>query len=230
MPNNSYKIKELFSEKAPREKLIEDGLDSLSNAELLAMIFVTGTRYENVIELSNRIFKEYGSRSITGIKDIHKAIELLGIGTAKACQLISVFELGRRFYLEESLRMPTIRDPEDVFELHKSMSSLKKEELRALYLNSRQRVIHEELISLGNENTNIVSPKEILHPAVEILARGIILVHNHPSGSIEPSIEDIEFTKKMKSACDLLGVNLLDHIIIGANNFFSFKVEKYIEI
>lgn len=221
--SQNYKFSDKFSTKGPREKLIDNGPDALSNAELLAIIFVTGTRDENVLELSNRVIKDYGSRSIINIKDVGKAIELIGLGRSKACQLVATFELGRRYYLEQSSRMPTIRGPEEVFKIMSHMSKLKKEELRAIYINSRQKIIREELISLGNENMNIVSPKEILQPAVELMAKGIIIVHNHPSGEVEPSDSDIKFTEKMAVAAEILGIGLVDHLIIGNENYYSFS-------
>lgn len=220
--HTGYSFKQIYSDSLPREKLIEFGPDGLSNAELLAIIFMTGTRSENVLELSNRVIKEYGSRSITEVKDTSKIMDLLGLGQSKAAQVIAVFELGRRFFREQSQRLPVIRDPEDVYKLLEHMTRLKKEELRALYLNSRQVVIREELISLGSENMNIVSPKEIIHPAVELMAKGIIIVHNHPSGELKPSEEDKVFTNNLKEACNIMQVQLLDHLVISSGGYLSF--------
>ena len=223
--HTGYSFKQIHSDSLPREKLIEFGPDGLSNAELLAIIFMTGTRSENVLELSNRVIKEYGSRSITEVKDTSKIMDLLGLGQSKAAQVIAVFELGRRFFREQSQRLPVIRDPEDVYKLMEHMTRLKKEELRALYLNSRQVVIREELISLGSENMNIVSPKEIIHPAVELMAKGIIIVHNHPSGELKPSEEDKVFTNNLKEACNIMQVQLLDHLVISSGGYLSFATD-----
>lgn len=224
----NYEFQDIKSGYGPREKLIERGPDVLTESELLAIIFVTGTRSENVLELSNRILKEYGSRSISNIRDVGHAIDVLNIGRSKACQLVSMFEIGRRFYKEQTGRMPKIKDPEDVYQLLKNMGNLKKEELRALYLNSRQNLVREELVSLGNENMNIVTPKEIIQPAVEILARGVIIVHNHPSGEPNPSDQDIKFTRRIQEACEIMGIEFLDHIIIGDERFTSLKIEGII--
>lgn len=217
-----YQLKNISQDKRPREKLIHDGPDILSNEELLAIIFVTGTRNEDVLSLSKRVFQEYGTRSILNIKDVGKVMGMLGLGKSKACQLVSLFELGRRFYQEQSSRMPTIRTPEDVYNILRNLEKQKKEELRALYINSRQKVIREELISLGSENMNIVSPKEILQPAIEILARGILIAHNHPSGDNTPSEEDVLFTKRLIEGCEIIGIEFLDHIVIG-NGYMSMK-------
>lgn len=223
--HTGYSFKQIHSDSLPREKLIEFGPDGLSNAELLAIIFMTGTRSENVLELSNRVIKEYGSRSITEVKDTSKIMDLIGLGQSKAAQVIAVFELGRRFFREQSQRLPVIRDPEDVYKLLEHMTRLKKEELRALYLNSRQVVIREELISLGSENMNIVSPKEIIHPAVELMAKGIIIVHNHPSGELKPSDEDKIFTNNLREACNIMQVQLLDHLVISTGGYLSFAMD-----
>ncbi len=199
----------------PREKLATLGADKLTNAELLALVFITGTRNESVLELSARCLKEYGSRSITNIRNLDQAREILNLGNAKACQLIAIFELGRRFFKETNTRMPIIRGPEDVYKLYSWMQNLKREELRALYLNTRQRLVHEEIISIGNfDQINVFIPS-IIQPAIEMMTKNIILVHNHPSGQTSPSIQDIECTKHIIKAAKLMDLNILDHIIIG---------------
>lgn len=220
-----YSFKEIHADNLPREKLYKYGPDKLTNAELLSIIFVTGSREENVLELSNRVIKEYGSRSITEARSVENVVNILGIGQAKAAQLVAVFELGRRFFREQSQRLPVVRDPADVFELLSQLGKQKKEELRALYLNTRQVVIREELLSLGSENMNIITAREIIQPAVELMARGLILVHNHPSGIAEASDEDIEFTTKVKDACRLMQIQFLDHIIIADDKYYSFSEE-----
>lgn len=222
---SNYSIKQLPADKQPRERLIDRGPDTLSNSELLAIIFGTGTRNEGVLDLASRVIKEYGSRSITEIRDVNKAVDLLGLGKVKACQLISCFELGRRFFREDIGRLPTIRDPKDVYELLPGMRRLKKEEIRGLYLNSRQKLIHEETISVGSLNTNIIEPRDIFQPAIEFSALAVILVHNHPSGDPAPSDEDIAFTKRILDAGKILGVQLLDHIVVARNGFVSIRNE-----
>jgi len=221
--NSKYSIKQLPADKQPRERLIANGPDSLSNSELLAIIFGTGTREESVLELSARVIKEYGSRSIAEIRDVGNAMDLVGLPKVKACQLVSCFELGRRFYKEDMGRMPTIRDPQDVFELLPEMRRLKKEEIRGLYLNSRQRLVHTETISVGNLNTNIIEPRDIFQPAIELSALAVIIVHNHPSGDPKPSDEDIRFTNRIVDAGKILGIQLIDHVIIARNDFSSLK-------
>jgi DNA repair protein RadC len=222
---HGYRFREIYGDNLPREKLQKSGPDKLTNSELLSIIFVTGTRAENVLELSSRVIKEYGSRSITEARDVSKVMEVLGIGQAKASQLIAIFELGRRFFREQSQRLPVVRDPSDVYELLKQLGKQRKEELRALYLNTRQVVVREELISLGSENMNIVTAREIIQPAVELMSRGLILVHNHPSGVLEASDEDIDFTSRIGQACKLMQIQLLDHIIIAEFGYLSLSEE-----
>lgn len=212
---NRYEIEFIRSLKPPREKLLEDGPDTLTNAELLANVFITGNRDEDVLELSNRCIKEYGSRTIAGVRSVDRVQEILGLGKVKACQLVSIFELGRRFFQETNARMPMIYGPEDVFKYYEFMGSLKREEVRAIYLNARQRVIHEELIAIGSVDKVDITPQVVLQPAVELLAKSFIIIHNHPSGETEPSEEDLALTKKMKKAAALLGIKMLDHVIIG---------------
>ncbi len=214
-----YSVKQYPSDKQPRERLINLGPDSLSNAELLAIIFGTGTRDEGVLDLASRVIKEYGSRSITEIRDVNRAMDLVGLQKVKACQVVACFELGRRFFKEDSGRLPTIRGPEDVFGFCQDMCRLKKEEVRGLYLNSRQKLVHTETISIGNLNTNIISPRDIFEPALEFSALAVIVVHNHPSGDPTPSEEDISFTKRLKDAGKILGIQLLDHVVVGRESF-----------
>ena len=213
--NNKYNFKNILKNKeGPREKLIENGPDLLSNSELLAIIFNVGTRNENVLELSARCLKEYGARSIVSLKKVDEAQEALKITQLKACQLVALFELGRRFFKEDIGTIPKIRGPEDVFRLFSFMGRLKREEFRALYINSRQRLIHEELISIGGISEVKVFIKNVVQPAVELAITGVIVIHNHPSGELSPSIQDITFTKKLKKAMKLLDLELLDHLII----------------
>ena len=219
--DKKYSVKQLPTDSRPRERLISLGPDSLSYSELLAVIFGTGTRSEGVVELSARVIKEYGSRSITEIRDVNRAIDLIGLPKVKACQLVSCFELGRRFFREDTGRLPTIRDPKDVYDLCQDMGRLKKEEIRGVYLNSRQKLIHIETISIGNLNTNIVQPRDIFQPAIELSALAVIVTHNHPSGELSPSKEDLSFTKNLKDAGKILGIQVLDHLIISKNGYRS---------
>ncbi len=217
------RLKELPEEKKPREKLIRYGPDILRIPELVSIILNTGYRDENVLELSHRIIKEYGSRAIASENNVGRLMEILGIPPVKACQIIACFELGRRFFQEEPGKMPTIRGPEDVYLYLEDMRKLKKEQFRGLYLNARNKVIHDEVISIGTLTANLVHPREVFQPAIEYLACGVIVAHNHPSGDPEPSEDDLEITRKLASVGKTMDIELLDHIIIGSKTYVSLK-------
>jgi DNA repair protein RadC len=218
-----YTIQALPSELRPRERLFEQGPDVLKHAELLAIIFNTGHKGEGVLELASRILSEYGSKAITRERSVERLMGELGIGQLKASQIIACFELGRRFYQEDSGRMPSIRGAEDVYEYLKDMSRLKKEVLRGLYLNVRNKLIHDEVISIGTLTNILVHPREVFGPAIEFSAAALIVAHNHPSGGLELSSEDKEVTKRLKEAGKVLGIPLLDHVIIAKKSYFSSK-------
>ena len=223
MTKDIYKIPEMPFEKRPRERLIESGPDVLKNFELLAIILGTGYRGEDVLTLASRILQEYGSKAITKERSVNRLMDELGIPKVKSCQIIACFEIGRRFFMEDTGKMPTIRDAEDVYEYLKEMSKFKKEQFRGLYLNSRNKLIYDEVISLGTLNANLVHPREVFQPAVEFSAAAIILAHNHPSGDPEPSEDDLEITKRLVEASKIMGLEILDHLIIGGNKFVSLK-------
>jgi len=222
---NGYRIslKELPEEKKPREKLIRYGPDVLRIPELVSIILNTGYRDENVLELSQRIIKEYGSKAIASEKNVGRIMETLGIPIVKACQIVACFELGRRFFQEQPGKMPAIRGPEDVFIYLEDMKKLKKEQFRGLYLNARNKVIHDEVISIGTLTANLVHPREVFQPAIEYLACGVIVAHNHPSGDPDPSEDDLEITRKLASVGKTMDIELLDHIIIGSKRYVSLK-------
>ncbi|MBA7676834.1 hypothetical protein ES703_85079 [subsurface metagenome] len=217
------KFKELPEGQKPREKLIKYGPDVLKNAELIAIILNTGYREETVLELSHRIIKEYGSKAITQEKDVGRLMETLGIPPVKACQIVACFELGRRFFKEEPGRLPTIRSPEDAYLYLEDMKRLKKEQFRGLYLNTRNKIIHDEIISIGTLTANLVHPREVFQPAIEYLAVGLIMAHNHPSGDPSPSKDDLKVTRQMVEVGKTMAIDVLDHIIIGNKTYVSLK-------
>lgn len=226
---HKYQIQEKIQEqKQPREKLIEQGPDTLKNAELLAILINTGYGGESVLELSSRILQEYGSKAIIKEKNVNRLIDDLGIPPVKACQIIACFELGRRFFMEDTGRMPTIRSSEDVFNYTKEISKFSKEQFRGLYLNSRNKLIHDEVVSIGTLTANLVHPREVFQPAIEFLAAAIILVHNHPSGDPEPSEDDITVTKQLIQVSKIMGFEILDHIVVGKERYVSMRDRKII--
>lgn len=226
--NKIYNIKALPEEKRPREILIDKGPDVLKNYELLAIVLNTGYKDESVLELAHRILQDYGSKAITKEKGVARLMQEVGVPEVKACQIIACFELGRRFFMEDTGRMPTIQGPEDVCKYLEDMKKLKKEQFRGLYLNSRNKLIHDEVISIGTLNANLVHPREVFSPAIEFASAGVILAHNHPSGDTEPSEDDLTITKRLVEAGKLFGIEILDHIIITKDEFFSFKEKRLI--
>lgn len=219
------KIKDLPDTDKPREKLAEYGPTNLSTKELIAIVLGTGTKNEDVLAMSERIIKEYGERSLTMMTDPKRVATDLDIPLIKASQLVACGELGRRFFSRNQNGLATIRVAEDVYEYTKDMRDLPREHLRGIYLDTHQRVIHDEVIFIGTINSNIVHPREILKAAIEYNAAAFILVHNHPSGVATPSASDIEVTKQLIEAGKIIGINLLDHIIVTKDSFKSIEAD-----
>jgi DNA repair protein RadC len=219
------KIRDLPLESQPREKLIKRGPEILSIQELLAVILNVGSKSEDIGEMSQRIIREYGERSILAEKDPSKLSQDLNIPLIKACQIVACGELGRRFYEKNSSGFTVIRTAKDVYEYLRDMHTLPKEHLRGLYLNSHNRIIHDEVISIGTINTNIVHPREVFRPAIEYSAAAMILAHNHPSGNPAPSQQDIDITDQLIQAGKIIGIHILDHVIVTKETFVSIKAQ-----
>lgn len=215
------RVRDLPTEEKPREKLLQLGPKALSVTELVAVLFGVGTRKEEVMAMSRRLLKEYGEKAMVNETDPTKLSELLNIPPSKACQLVACFELGRRYFSSSGGKAVFVRNAHQAYEYLKDIGSGKKEQLRGLYLNSRHEVIHDEVISVGSLTANIVHPREVFQPAVSYGAVAVIIAHNHPSGSIEPTSADIDVTTQLIHAGKALGIDLLDHIIITESNFKS---------
>lgn len=216
-------------EERPQERLIKNGGHSLSNGELLAVILRTGTQKENIINICSRIFSEYSLKQLSQA-NIAKLTEIHGIGDAKAAQMSAVFELARRLesFVEEPKRK--IRSPGDVYSmLYPKLRELKKERLTTLHLNTKNEVLREEVVSIGSLNANIVHPREVFRSALMEASASVILTHNHPSGDPSPSREDIAVTKKLVEGGKILGIEVLDHVIIGDGRYVSLKDEGYLD-
>ncbi len=221
-------IKTLPTEERPREKLIKYGSKTLTNSELLAIILRTGNKKESVLELSNKFFKKYNIKSLSRLKT-STLEKQLGIGDAKACQIMACFELGKRLSSFKEDKQPQIKNAKDVAKLFiPEMSNLEKEHFKGIYLDSRKRIIKQENIFIGSLNESVVHPREIFKIALDENAAAIILLHNHPSGDSSPSSFDIKITKELIKAGELLGIQILDHIIIGGGKYFSFKEKELI--
>lgn len=216
------RVKDLPDEERPREKMLDGGAESLSQAELVAVLWGVGTRKEEVLAMAKRTFQEYGERAVFSGTDPNELAVTLDIPLTKACQLIAAYELGRRAYATSRAGYPIeIRTPRQAYEYFREMGMNSKEQLRGLYLGSRHQVVRDEIISIGSLTSNIVHPREVFQPAVEYGAVAVIVAHNHPSGSLEPSTADIEATRQLRAAGKILGIDLLDHLIITASDHRS---------
>jgi DNA repair protein RadC len=214
-------VRDLPSHEKPREKLIEQGGESLSLQELLSVLLNVGTKKEGILEMSSRIIREYGEKNIITEKNPQRLSEMLSIPLIKATQLVAAIELGRRLFDRSPHTAPVIRNAQDVFDYAEGMRSLSKEYLRGIYLNTHYKVMHDEIISIGTIDASIVHPREVFKPAIERSAVGVVLVHNHPSGELEISEQDVAVTLQLQKAGALLGIELLDHVIVSSYGFIS---------
>ena len=215
------RIRDLPEDEKPREKLIKHGTSSLSNSELLAVILNAGTKKEGVLEMAQRIIKDYGEGGLMSQRNPHSLVKDLDIPLGKALQIVACSELGRRFFQKNYSSLPTIRTASEVYDYVSDMHYLSKEHLRGIYLNAHYKVIHDEIISIGTVDANIIHPREVFKPALEHSAVALILVHNHPSGVTTPSEADVAVTLQLINAGKLLGVDLIDHVIVTKDSFLS---------
>lgn len=218
-------IKDMPTEDKPREKLAHYGPSALSVQELVAVILTTGTKKEGVMSMASRIIKDYGEKTLAGQRDAAAMAKDLDIPLIKAMQIVACAELGRRFF-DKSISGPqTIRTAKDVYDYLYDMRNLPKEHLRGIYLNTHHRIVHDEVISIGTINGNLIHPREVFKPAIEHGAAAVILAHNHPSGIVTPSQADIEITKHIIEVGKIIGIPVVDHVIIVADKFISIDVE-----
>ncbi len=215
------KIRDLPEDEKPREKLLKHGVSALTTSELLAVVLNTGTKKEGVLEMSGRIIKDYGEGGILSQKNPIMLSKDLDIPMGKSMQIIACAELGRRFFEKNNLSTTSIRTAREVYEYTRDMANLSKEHLRGIYLNAHYKVIHDEIISIGTVDANIIHPREVFKPAIEHSAVALILVHNHPSGVTTPSEADLNVTAQLVEAGKFLGVDLIDHVIVTKDSFAS---------
>ena len=224
----SFSIKNWSQDDQPREKLLHKGKAALSDAELVAILIGSGTRNESAVDLCKRILaKANNNLSELGKLSIKQLMEFKGIGEAKAISIAAAMELGRRRRGEEALDQDKITSSSSVFELMQPiLGELPHEEFWIIYLNNSNKVIKKDQLSKGGITGTLVDVRLVMKNAIELGATGIILVHNHPSGSLEPSIADKKLTAKLKVAGESLDIKVLDHIIITEARYFSFADEE----
>ncbi len=217
---SNQKIKDLPKIERPREKLIQYGPARLSNSELLAIILRSGKKGENVIDLANKILKKFKTENLPATS-FDELKSFPGLGPVKACEILACFELGRRLLKGKVAGL--YLKPEDVWKELRDIRDHKKEHFVIFFLDSRNQEIKREVISVGSLNANLVHPREVFEPAVKNLAAQVILAHNHPSGDAEPSEDDLKLNKRLVEAGEILGIQVIDHIIITKNGYLSFK-------
>lgn len=224
-PESGFSIRDLAPQERPREKMIQNGSAALSNAELLAILIRTGTRDYSALDLANRILalSEEGLGHL-GQCSVEDLAAVNGIGPSKACQILAGVELGRRMTRARLLNPRVLNHPREVAAyLVEDMKDLRQEWFRILLLNNRKQVMSYETISVGTLNASLVHPRDVFEKAIRKNASTMILVHNHPSGNPSPSNEDRLLTKRLTEAGALMGIEVIDHVIVGNGSYYSFK-------
>ncbi len=223
-------IKNWASDDRPREKLLNKGIDSLSDAELIAILIGSGNRKESAVELSKRILSETQNNLNSLAKlNVNELQKFKGIGEAKAISIIAALEIGKRRKISEVIERKKIRNSKDIFQIfgHK-LGDLPYEEFWLILMNRANKIMEIKKISSGGVSGTVIDIKIILKAAIEKTASSIIVCHNHPSGNTKPSNSDISITKKLKDACKTIDVSLLDHVIVSYSNYYSFADEGII--
>lgn len=224
-------IKNWATDDRPREKLLNKGIDSLSDAELIAILIGSGNREMSAVELSKLIlqsaennFNELGKYSVNDLQ------QFKGIGEAKAISIIAAMEIGKRRKISEVIKRKQIKGSKDIFEIFRhKLGDLPHEEFWLLMLNRANKIIDKKKISAGGVSGTVTDIKIILKEAIAKTASGIIVCHNHPSGNIKPSNSDINLTKKLKNACKFIEIPLLDHVIVSYSDYYSFADEGHLK-
>lgn len=220
-------IKEWAEDDRPREKLLLKGRHVLSDAELLAILIGSGNRHESAVDLCKRLLSDFSLNldelAKCSVNDLRK---YRGIGEAKAITIVAAMELGRRRANTPAADLPSIRTSNDCYQAIAPMiGDLAHEEFWVLLVNRANQIVRKDIISKGGMNTTVVDPKMVFKTALDHGAGGLVLCHNHPSGTAKPSQADIQLTKRLQDGATILDISLLDHIIVGAKTYFSFADE-----
>jgi len=230
---NINSIKTWPTDERPREKMVKFGPETLTNAELIAVIIGTGVNKgkfrHNAIDLAKDIISRFDNLKNLINTSFDELITVNGVGSSKAAQIIAVFELGKRALSVQNGNNTRFRCSEEVANYYiPLMKDLKKEQFKVILLDVKNKIIKDILISQGSLTASIVHPREVLKPAIQASAASVIFIHNHPSGDPEPSTDDIEITNRLCRSCSIMGINLLDHIIVAENGYYSFKQKDLI--
>ena len=227
MDYKNISIKQWAVDDRPREKLLSKGIYSLSDAELIAILLGSGSRNESAVELAKKILNTHNNNlNELGKVSIEQLIKNKGVGEAKAVTIMAAMELGRRRKLADVMNRPKVTQSADVYEIFKPiLADLPYEEFWVILLNRSNKIIAKEKISQGGVSGTVTDIRLILKKAIEKLACSLILCHNHPSGNLKPSESDISITKKLSEAGKFMEINVLDHIIVTDQAFYSFADE-----
>jgi DNA repair protein RadC len=224
----SFTVHDLPIGERPRERLLKLGSEALSAQEILAVILGRGTKGESVMMTSQKLLSRFGNLKGIANASVEELVQTSGIGLAKATQIKAAVEFSRRLEADAGEKpRPILKSPEDVVgEVRSQLKGKKKEHFLVLCLDTRNRLINRRLVSMGSLDTSIVHPREVFKEAVSSCAASVIFAHNHPSGDPEPSKEDIELTKRLARAGEIVGINVLDHIIVCDEGFISLKARN----
>jgi DNA repair protein RadC len=217
-------IKDLPAEERPRERLVRYGPERLSNKELLAILLRTGIKSKSAVALAESLLAKFGSLRGLASASYEELLRVKGIGPAKAADILAAFELAKRLADSRIEFKGVINSPQDAAEMVlRELSLEQKEHFMIIMLNTKHRVIAKKVISIGHLNASLVHPREMFKEAIRRSSAAVILVHNHPSGDLTPSEDDISTTRRLVEAGQLLGIQVLDHIIVGDNRYLSFR-------
>jgi DNA repair protein RadC len=221
---SSFTVRDLPRQERPRERLQKFGPEALSAQELLALVIGRGIPKKSVMNIAQELLVKFGNIKAIGQASIEELSQIKGIGLAKAAQIKACFELGKREDLEPEPKDFNIKNPESVVKaIRSSIKDKAKEHFKLILLNPRNKIIGISTISIGTLNASLVHPREVFKDAIVHSAASVVLAHNHPSGDPEPSEDDIKITNKLVESGKILGIEVIDHIVIGKNNFCSFK-------
>jgi DNA repair protein RadC len=225
---DSFTVHDLPLGERPRERLLKLGSEALSAQEILAVILGRGTKGESVMMTSQKLLSRFGNLKGVANASVEELIQTTGIGPAKATQIKAALELSRRLEADASEKpRPVLRAPEDVVaEVRSQLKGKKKEHFLVLCLDTRNRLVDRKLVSMGSLDTSIVHPREVFKEAISSCAASVIFAHNHPSGDPEPSKEDIELSKRLAKAGEIVGIDVLDHIVVCDEGFVSLKARN----
>ncbi|WP_277489422.1 MULTISPECIES: DNA repair protein RadC [unclassified Breznakia] len=220
----------MSSKERPREKAVINGIESLSNRELLAIILRCGYKGTSVLQMAEMVLNEAGGLLNLYSMNYEELIKIKGISSSKALEILSAFEISKRVSFENLTDRIQINSPKNLSQyLNQKIGFKKQENFHVLFLNTKNQIICEKTLFIGTLNVSVVHPREIFKEAIQKNAASIIVSHNHPSSNCNPSEQDIVFTKSLVTAGDIIGISVIDHIVVSHNNYFSFKEKNLID-